>query len=82
MKLPSPQQFAKLLRLSIIPDEAKEIILEKLPNLNKRQIIAVYQKLGEGQEKVQQAKAEFESKINFSELKFDQQICELKRKIY
>lgn len=78
MQLPSPKQFAELLHKSLLPNYAKEIVLEKLPTLNNQQILAIYQKLQEEQDKIHKAKAEFESKINFAELKFEQELAELK----
>ena len=79
MKLPSPTQFAELLYKSLLPDYAKEIVLEKLPSLSNKQIIAIYEKLLEEQDKIRKTKAEFESKIKFTELKFDQELAGLKK---
>lgn len=80
MNLPTPQQFATLLHQSLLPDYAKEIVLEKLPNLDNEQILAIYEKLQEEQDQIKKAKAKFESKINFNELKFEQELEKLKEK--
>ena len=78
MKLPTPKQFAELLHKSLLPTYAKEIVLEKLPTLSNDQIIQIYEKLKEEQEQINKTKAEFESKIQFAELKFDQELAKLK----
>lgn len=80
MNLPLPQQFAKALRLSVIPKEAKEIILEKLPTLSNEQIVAIYEMLVKWQDKIHKITTEFDSKIKFAELKFDQELSNLKSK--
>ncbi len=78
MKLPTPTQFAELLHKSLLPKEAKEIILEKLPTLSNEKVIQIYEKLREEQDKIHKAKSEFESKIKFTELKFDHDLGKLK----
>ncbi len=80
MKLPSPAQFAELLNKSILPNEAKEIILKELPRLSNRQIAEIYKKLQEEQDKINKAKAEFSSKISLAEVKFENNLQELKEK--
>ena len=78
MKLPTPEKFAELLHKSLLPAKKKKIVLEKLPTLSNDQIIQIYEKLKEEQEQINKTKAEFESKIQFAELKFDQELAKLK----
>lgn len=77
MSLPSPQKFAQILYNSTIPEEAKQIILEKLPTLSKDQIIGIYQILEQEQEKITAAKSEFKTKIDLENIKFEQALLEL-----
>lgn len=78
MQLPTPKQFAELLYNSLLPNEVKELILEKLDDLTNEQVIAIYETLLQEQDKIKTTKTEFESKLQFTELKFDQELAELK----
>lgn len=79
MSFPTPQQFAEILHKSLLSPEAKAIVLEKLPSLSETQILQIYEKLVEEQEKIKKTKSELESKLKFAELKFDQELTELKK---
>lgn len=77
MNIPSPQQFNQLLSQSLIPEWAKKLILEKLPTLSNKQVLAIYQILEQEQEKINQAKSEYETKLNLASIKFEQEFNQL-----
>ncbi len=72
MQLPSSQKFGELLAKSLLSEEAKKVILKKLPTLTKEQINEIYTILEQEQDKIEQAKSQFESKLSLAEMKFDQ----------
>lgn len=75
--LPSPKEFALLLSKSLLPEEVKEIILEKLPTLSKEQINAIYNFFQEEQDKIKRTKQQFESKMELAQMKFEHELSSL-----
>lgn len=72
MPLPSPQKFGEFLAKSLLSEKAKQIILKKLPTLTKEQINEIYSILEQEQDKIEQTKSQFESKLALTEMKFEQ----------